>query len=250
MINKLMTGLVGVILIVTLAGVSSAAEAKKVRWKITGQLEEACSCNAACPCWFNSLPSKMQCGGGQVLFIDKGRYGSVKLDGLGVACLSQSPTGQTMMDSFGSWDFSYLYIDEKANDEQRAALKDIGMTVLPVAGSKNVETRVVPITREIDGKEHKITIGKYGGFHGHLLEGGLGGAAKITNPPGADPLHHEYLQGQTSQLTYNDAGQNWNLKDSNYMLGTFTVDSVQYEKFAAGLSQKMAAMKKTDEKKD
>jgi len=44
----------------------------KAPWKITGQLEEACSCDAACPCWFNSKPTKMTCGGGQVLFIEKG----------------------------------------------------------------------------------------------------------------------------------------------------------------------------------
>jgi hypothetical protein len=46
----------------------------KTPWKITGQLEEACSCDAACPCWFNSKPTKMTCGGGQVLFIEKGNY--------------------------------------------------------------------------------------------------------------------------------------------------------------------------------
>ena len=51
-------------------------------WKITGQLEEACSCDAACPCWFGSKPTKMTCSGGQVLFIEKGNYGKVKLDGL------------------------------------------------------------------------------------------------------------------------------------------------------------------------
>ena len=57
------------------ATMSLAADANKTPWKITGQLEEACTCNAACPCWFNSLPSKMNCGGGQVLFIEQGRYG-------------------------------------------------------------------------------------------------------------------------------------------------------------------------------
>src|SRR5882672_11344057 len=95
-------------------GDDAAATAKKVPWKITGQLEEACTCNAACPCWFNSLPSKMNCGGGQVLFIEKGRYGDVKLDGLAIASFGQSPDGQTMMCSFGNWNFSYLYVDEKA----------------------------------------------------------------------------------------------------------------------------------------
>src|SRR5476649_1805756 len=90
-----------------------AVAAKKVSWKISGQLEEACSCNAACPCWFNSLPSRMNCGGAQVLFISKGHYGKVKLDGLALSHFGQSPDNQTMMDSFGKWNFSYLYIDEK-----------------------------------------------------------------------------------------------------------------------------------------
>lgn len=232
-----------------LAAAGHAAEemAKKTPWKITGQLEEACLCNSACPCWFNSLPSKMQCGGGQVVFIEKGHHGKVNLAGLAIGTVGQSPHGETMMNSFGKWEFSYLYIDEKANEEQRAALKEIGTIIFPVAASKNNEVRVVPITREIDGKEHKITLGKYGTFHGHLTEGGLGGVTKIVNPPGADPLHHEYLQGETSKLLYTDAGQNWDAKNSNYMFGTFTVDSEQYEKFSAGLSQKMAEMQKKKE---
>jgi len=44
-------------------------------------------------------------------------------------------------------------------------------------------------------------------------------------------------------MTYSDADQNWLWSDSNYMLGTFSIDNVEYEKFAAGLAQKMAGMK-------
>jgi hypothetical protein len=217
---------------------------KPVYWKITGELEEACSCSAACPCWFNSKPTKSMCSGSQVLFIEKGRYGNVPLDGLAVANMVQSPEGQTMMDSFGKWNFSYLYIDERANTEQRKALEAIGKITMPFAGSEKTELRISPITRAIEGKEHKIGLGQYGSFHGHLIEGGLGGVTKIVDPPGADPIHHEYMQGRTTVLAYTDAGQNWNFKDSNYMLGRFTVDSVEYEKYTAGLAQKMAAMKK------
>lgn len=215
----------------------------KTPWKITGQLEEACSCDAACPCWFNSKPTKMTCGGGQVLFIAKGNYGKVKLDGLAIATMSQSPEGKSMMGSYGDWNFAYNYIDEKASPEQRKALEAIAGVVLTPGASKKTLTRSAPITRKIEGKDHEIVIGQYGTFRGHLLEGGLGGSAKITNPPGADPLHHEYAQGQTSKMTYNDADQNWSWGDSNYMLGTFTIDNLQYEKFAAGLAQKMAGMK-------
>ena len=219
-------------------------ETKKVSWKITGQLEEACSCAAACPCWFDSKPTRPTCGGNQVLFIQKGNYGNVKLDGLALANYAQSPENQTMMESFGKWNFSTNYIDEKANPEQRKALEAIALTVLPSKnGSPNFETKYVPITRKIEGKDHIITIGNVATFTGRLVEGGLGGSSKITNPPGADPLHHEYAQGRTSKMTYADSGQNWDWQDSNYMLGTFTIDSAQYEKYVAGLAQKMAKEK-------
>lgn len=239
------------VLLIDVVPVRAANEAKDTTpWKITGQLEEACSCDAACPCWFNSKPTKMTCGGGQVLFIQKGNYGKVNLDGLAIASMGQSPAGQTMMESFGNWNFSYTYIDEKAKPEQRKALEAIAKVLDPGA-SKKTETRYVPITRKIEGKDHEITLGQYGTFRGHLVEGGLGGSPKIVNPPGADPIHHQYAQGRTSKMTYTDADQNWAWDNSNYMFGTFTVDNVQYQKYAAGLAQKMAQMKgeKAPEKK-
>src|SRR5213594_4384407 len=77
-------------LLIHVAPVRAANEPKdKTPWKMTGQLEEACSCDAACPCWFGSKPTKMTCGGGQVLFIQKGNYGKVKLDGLAVANIAE-----------------------------------------------------------------------------------------------------------------------------------------------------------------
>src|SRR6266436_8333275 len=91
----------------------AAAAASKTSWKITGELEEACSCRAACPCWFKSLPSRMTCDGAQIIFITKGHYDKVPLDGLAVADFLQSPERKTMFESFGNWNFEYVYIDEK-----------------------------------------------------------------------------------------------------------------------------------------
>src|SRR5206468_8133671 len=146
------------------ASTASAADEPKDKtpWKITGQLEEACSCDAACPCWFGSKPTKMTCGGGQVLFIEKGNYGKVKLDGLAIASIGQSPEGQTMMEAFGNWNFAYNYIDEKATPEQRKGLEVVAAKVLTPGASKKTETRYVPITRKIEGKNHEITLGQYG----------------------------------------------------------------------------------------
>jgi len=229
--------------VVGLAAEMQKGEGTKASWKILGQLEEACRCNAACPCWFDSKPTHMNCGGGQILFIEKGTYGAVPLDGLAVGQMGQSPDGKGMMESYGNWDFSYYYIDEKASPEQRAALKAIAGTVLAGGASSKVEYRVTPIIRTIEGKEHKISLGQYGSFHGHLIDGGLGGSVTITNPPGADPLHKEYHQGRTTLMTYTDAGQNWKFENSNYMFGTFELNSEQYEKYAAGLAQKMQSKK-------
>src|SRR2546421_10666980 len=102
---------------------TAVAAASKTSWKVTGELEEACSCRPACPCWFKSLPSRMTCDGAQIIFIKKGHYGKTPLDGLGVAQFVQSPEHQSMFESFGKWNFDYVYIDDKATEDQRQALK-------------------------------------------------------------------------------------------------------------------------------
>lgn len=242
--TKLRIAFAGLVVVMAIVSIGATSDTKKTAWKLTGQLEEACTCSSACPCWFGSKPTKMMCGGSQFIFISKGNYGDVKLDGLSVGAISQSPEGKSMMESFGKWNFNYYYIDEKATPEQREGLKAIATTVIAGGASPKTEIRYVPIVRKIDGKEHSISVGKYGSFSGHLVEGGLGGSVKITNPPGADPLHHEYLQGESTKFAYNDAEQDWSFGGSNYMLGTFEIDSEQYEKFAAGLAQKMAAASK------
>jgi hypothetical protein len=243
-------------LVVLLAGAAVASwaaeaampEAKATPWKITGQLEEACSCNAACPCWFASKPTRMSCGGGEFVFIQKGTYGTTSVDGLAYGMMGESPDNESMMESMGNWKFVYIYIDQKASPEQQEALKAIASQTMPADASKKIEWRVVPITRSIEGKEHKVGLGQYGSFSGHLIEGGLGGSTKITNPPGADPIHRVYEQGETTTLKYTDAGANYDFKDSNYMYGTFEVNSEQYSKWTAGLTQKMKAMKEKKEK--
>ena len=222
------------------AGGMAAENAAKVRWKVTGELEEACSCRAACPCWFKSLPSRMTCDGAQIIFITKGHYGKTSLDGLAVGQFVQSPEHKSMFESFGNWNFDYVYIDDKASEDQRAALKELSDHMFPRA-AKSREFRFVPISRKIDGAEHACTIGEYGFVSGHLIEGGLGGPPKVVNPPLADPTHKQFLQGQTTRLTYKDAGQGWNYESSNYMFNKFDVDNKEYERHEAAMAKMMKA---------
>lgn|GEM_PF-815225 len=231
---------------VSLWAAEKPAEAQKASWKIAGQLEEACKCNAACPCWFGAKPTHMNCGGQLVYFITKGQYGTVALDGLSFARMAQSPDGKSMVETSGNWLFDYLYIDEKASAEQRKALEEIAWAT-EHKESSNVQVRYVPITRTVDGKVHKVAVGQYGTFSAHLFESALGGAPKITHAPGADPMRAEFLQGTTLIFKYNDASQDWNSQNSNYMFTNFDVNSAQYEKFNAMMMQMMDEMKKQKE---
>ena len=237
--------------VLTLAGSLFAADAaapgasESKPWKISGQLEEACSCDAACPCWMDSKPTRMNCAGGQVVFIDKGSYGGVSLDGLAIGMLGQSPDGKTMMESMGNWDFFYVFLDAKADPAQRKALEAVAAQILPPAvGPEKMKTFWVAMTRTVEGQEHKVRIGDYETFSAHLVDGGLGGPTKIVNPPGADPIHKEYLQGKTTNVKYDQDGRKWDWSNTNYMYGTFDVTSDDYAKFAQALSQKMGMEKK------
>ena len=179
------------------------------------------------------------------LFIEKGSHGTLSLDGLAVGFIGQSPAGKSMMESFGNWNFANIYIDERANPDQRKALEEIALAIGgPAAPKDKMKVRYVAIARKVSGKEHEIGLGTYGSYAGHLVDGGLGGDSKITNPTGADPIRKEFFQGRTSKYVYNDAGQNWSWNGSNYMWNKFSVTSEDYAKFAAGLSQKMDEMKK------
>jgi hypothetical protein len=220
----------------------AAGASGKVSWKVSGELEEACSCRPACPCWFKSIPSRMTCDGAQIIFITKGRYGKVPLDGLALAQFVQSPERQSMFESFGKWNFDYVYLDEKANAEQREALKELAAHFFPPA-AKSREFRTVPITRQIQGDEHITTVGKYSVCSGHLIEGGYGGSPKVTNPPLADPTHKQFWQGEATKFTYSDAGQDWKYENSNYMRNKFEVDDRQYAKYEEAMAKKMSGMK-------
>ena len=221
---------------------SAAGAAGKVSWKVSGELEEACSCRPACPCWFKSLPSRMTCDGAQIIIITKGRYGNVPLDGLAVAQFVQSPEHQSMFESFGRWNFDYIYIDEKADQPQREALKELALHFFPPA-AKSREYRYVPITRQVEGEEHITKVGNVAVCAGHLIGGGYDGHPKVINPPLADPTHKQFLQGQTTKLTYSDAGQGWEYENSNYMWNKFSVDNKQYEKHEAAMARKISQMK-------
>ncbi len=60
-------------------------------WEIQGRELINCNCSYGCPCQFNALPTHGFCQAMGAIAIDRGRYGTVPLDGTKMAVVFQWP---------------------------------------------------------------------------------------------------------------------------------------------------------------
>jgi hypothetical protein len=135
-------------------------------WQLTGDYFENCNCDVVCPCFASSVapltarPSRGVCDVALIFHIDKGNYGDVALDGLNVSVIVHTPG--PMAD--GNWTAA-AYIDERADDQQTAALGAIftGVEGGPMAAfapliSTQLGVKKVPIRYSIQGKRRSAEI--------------------------------------------------------------------------------------------
>ncbi len=92
----------------------------RVDWYIEGIEFGSCNCDYACPCQFESRPTKGDCRGFEVLRIERGWFGDVPLAGLSAALLYAWP-GPVYE---GNGEMQAI-IDERANAAQRHALATV-----------------------------------------------------------------------------------------------------------------------------
>lgn len=91
-----------------------------IDWYVEGVEFGNCNCDFACPCQFEGLPTHGGCRGFEVLRIDRGHFGDVRLDGRLVALLYAWPG--PIFEGGGAMQ---VIIDEHADARQRAALATI-----------------------------------------------------------------------------------------------------------------------------
>ena len=89
-------------------------------WYLKGSIIGACNCDWGCPCNFDAPPTYGHCNGAYVWQIQEGRFDDVKLDGLCMGWVGESPGAMHL--GHGT---TQLIIDEKADDIQRSALHDL-----------------------------------------------------------------------------------------------------------------------------
>ena len=133
----------------------------QVEWEIEGPSYGNCNCDWGCPCQFNKLPTHGDCQAMASMIIEKGHYGDVDLSGLFWVNTVKWPGAVHEGDgAFQS------FIDERANEEQRAALDEIvhgraeeqGTSFLSIFASTMTTVHdpiYSPIELEIDVKARK-----------------------------------------------------------------------------------------------
>ena len=140
--------------------------ASDTRWQLSGDYFENCNCDVVCPCLVStsaplaSRPTQGTCDVALIIHIERGRYGSVALDGLNAAVIAHTPGAM----GNGNWTVA-AYVDERASDEQTAALAAIlgGGAGGPMAAfapliATNLGAKKVRIDYRVDGKRRAVEI--------------------------------------------------------------------------------------------
>lgn len=140
--------------------------ASEPRWQINGDYFESCNCDVVCPCLFSpnppfaSQPTEGACEVAFAFHIDEGSYGDTRLDGLNAAMAVRTPGAM----GDGNWSLA-LYLDERADDQQREALHAIfsGAAGGPIAAlaplvSTILGLRIVPISWHKEGRRRSVEI--------------------------------------------------------------------------------------------
>jgi hypothetical protein len=128
-------------------------------WKITGALTEACTCSVPCSCNFGEGPSPHSyCYPFYSYHIRKGTYGDVVLDDL----------------HFGSADLRggrHMFMDERATEKQREALRIIMARVVERVSADDSERKAKEMANEI---EYVAVEQEYGDRKNLLKVAGIG----------------------------------------------------------------------------
>ena len=221
---------------------------KSYGWKIEGDYFDGCNCKSICPCIFALDPTEGDCKGLAAWHIEKGHFtngtkndrkstntnnedannNSINLDNLSVVVSVHAP-GHMLTGP--KWKI-VLYLDEKANNDQKDALTriftgqvggDFFVEMLSRTG-EILGIRSVPIEFNIEGKKRrKIKIPAIAEMDIEGLTGSDPNAeSKVVNPafsntPGIDPII-----ARATRHTFKDHGLEWDNSGRNAFYSRFT----------------------------
>jgi hypothetical protein len=207
------------------------ASATKTPFQIVGEEVGGCNCAWGCPCQFNALPTHGRCEGLMVCRIDRGHFGSTRLDGVvfGGAYWWPGPIHE------GNG-FFQLVVDDKASADQRTALVEMSSgkhgglifeifaavcpnalppIYVPIELTSNrekreakivipkvAEMRAEPIKNPVTGEEHRAQIHLPNGFEYKQAE--VGNTVHLKAMLGDKRFEHQNTYAQFNAVDWNN----------------------------------------------
>jgi hypothetical protein len=198
-------------------------------WQLKGTYFETCNCNVACPCVFLSPPSEGECRVLVAWHIDQGKVGDqgdageVDLADLNVAMAIHSPGH--MMET--KWRAA-LYLDERANDQQRQALTRIFAGQAgghPEALASFVGDVLGVASVRIDyraaGRKRSLSIPDIVSAEIEAIGGQGGGDVTISGHPLCVAPGEPAVVAKSKRLDYTDHQMTWSISDRNGFYSPF-----------------------------
>ena len=199
------------------ASIPSLNEPAPSSWIIEGALTEACTCGVPCTCNFGEGPSPHDyCYAIYSYDIRKGHYNDVTLDGLhfGAADLKNGRT---------------IFIDERANELQREALRAIVARVILRASLEKAEAkakefakdvRYVQIKQEYDNRRNRLDVTGIGEFSANYIMG-LDKTQPLVVRNNTTWRIHDAIKAKTSTFRVKIGKDSINTKNTNSNQGDF-----------------------------
>jgi hypothetical protein len=193
-------------------------EAQAKSWIIEGALTEACTCSVPCTCNFGEGPSPHHyCYSLYSYDIRKGKYGDTTLDGLHFGG-TELKSGRT------------FFIDERANERQREALRVIVGRVIQKLSAVEAETRAKSAEPDV---RYTAIQQEYDDRRNHLVVAGVGefAATYIFGWDKKNPLIVrnnttwrilDAIKAKTTVYQVKVGGDSINTNDTNSNQGDFT----------------------------
>jgi len=196
-------------------------------WKVRGTYFETCNCATACPCVFLSAPTEGQCTALIAWHIDEGQYGGTALDGLNAALLAHSP-GHMLQTQ---WKVA-LYLDERANAGQQAALGGIFSgqagghlaALAPLIGEV-LGVKTAAITYTASGRRRSLVIPDIAEAEIEAIQGQGDKLVTITNHPFTPVPSQPAVVGTSRRMRYSDHGISLDISGKNGFYSPFAYQS-------------------------
>jgi hypothetical protein len=192
-------------------------------WQLKGTYFETCNCNVACPCVFLSPPSEGECRVLVAWHVDQGQDGDIDLADLNVAMAIHSP-GHMLQTKWRA----ALYLDQRANDQQRQALTRIfagqagghpealASFVGDVLGVASVR-----IDYQATGRKRSLSIPDIVSAEIEAIEGQGGGDVTISGHPLCVAPGEPAVVARSKRLDYTDHHMTWSISDRNGFYSPF-----------------------------